>query len=72
MTYVFLQQKYFPPVRDGNSLIVQQSFKHGAERGDIINQGKLGNLLGNCCVKFDSGFFPPQNLTSGDLEAGGF
>jgi len=43
---ISLQQKYFPPVKNGNSLIVQQSFKHGAERGDIINQGKLGKLLG--------------------------
>ncbi|KAL9981805.1 hypothetical protein ACROYT_G010558 [Oculina patagonica] len=33
--------KYFPPVKNSNSLAVQQSFKHGAERGDIINQGKL-------------------------------
>ena len=45
--FLFLQQKYFPPVKNGNSLIVQQSFKHGAERGDIINQEKLGNLLEN-------------------------
>ncbi|KAJ7387208.1 hypothetical protein OS493_004178 [Desmophyllum pertusum] len=33
--------KYFPPVKNRNSLTVQQSFKHGAERADIINQGKL-------------------------------
>ena len=54
--FLFLLQKYFPPVKDGNSLIVQQSFKHGAERGDIINQGKLGNLLGKFFVKFESWF----------------
>lgn len=37
--------KYFPPVKNGNSLIVQQSFKHGAERGDIINQENLALVV---------------------------
>ncbi|CAH3176550.1 unnamed protein product, partial [Porites evermanni] len=34
-------KKYFPSVRNSNSFIVQQRFKHGAERLDIINQGNL-------------------------------
>ena len=36
------QQKYIPPVKNSNSFIVQQRFKHGAERADILNQGNLG------------------------------
>ena len=37
-----LCQKYFPPAKNNDSLIVQQSFGHGAERADIIKQETLG------------------------------
>lgn len=33
--------KYFPPVKKNNSLIVQHSFGHGAERADIITHDQL-------------------------------